>query len=99
MSLGSITSTSVSISWSVPTDSVVDIYEVMWNRPTEDDPGRVVITDGSTEHTITGLIEGSTYIITVTATNVAGSATSDSVSAMTSEGIFTVRLFHNSFEQ
>ena len=86
MSLGSVTTTSISISWSVPADSVVESYDVMWNRPSGDDPGITAIADGSTKHTITELIEGSSYIITVTATNAAGSITSDTISAKTLEG-------------
>ena len=47
------------------------------------DMGGVNITHGSTSYYITGLEEDSIYIITVTATNAAGSAVSDSVSGKT----------------
>ena len=43
------------------------------------------ITDGSSSYTITGLQEESSYIITVTATNAAGSAASHPVSIVTEE--------------
>ena len=81
--------TTISLSWT-SADSVVDSYEVMWERDTsvecpDEDEGSATITDGSTSYTITGLEEGSNYIITVTATNAAGSAVSDPVTGMTRE--------------
>ena len=39
----------------------------------------ITITNGSTSYTITGLEEKTSYTITVTATNAAGSAVSDLV--------------------
>ena len=85
-----VNSTTISLSWSVPSGSVVDSYEVVWERDTsgecpDEDEGSVTITDGSTSYTITGLEEDSSYTITVTATNVAGSAVSDPVTGMTWE--------------
>ena len=61
---------------------------MMWERDTsgecpDEDEGSATITDGSTSYTITGLEEDSSYTITVTATNAAGSAVSDPVNAKT----------------
>ena len=69
--------TSISLSWSVPSGSVVTSYEVVWQRDTSlgcsaDDEGSAAITDSSTSYDIVGLEEGQTYTITVTATNTAG---------------------------
>ena len=86
----STAATSITLSWSVPSGSVVDSYEVMWQRDTsgecsDEDEGSTTITDGSTSYDIMGLEEDSSYSITVTATNSAGSAVSDAVTAMTLE--------------
>ena len=63
---------------------------MVWERATsgecsDEDEGSATITDGSTSYTITGLEEDSSYTITVTATNAAGSAVSDLVTGMTGE--------------
>ena len=50
----------------------------MWERGIGAD-----VNNGSTNYTITGLEEDSSYTITVTATNAAGSAASDPVTGMT----------------
>ena len=71
------TSTSITISWSISIDSVVDSYEVMWSSeecPNDVDEGDTIITDGSTSYTIDNLREGTNYNITVTATNAAGTS-------------------------
>ena len=47
------------------------------------DEGSATITGGSTSHTIAGLEEDSNYTITVTATDVVGSATSDTITGIT----------------
>ena len=84
--------TSISISWTITTDTVVTSYEVMWQ--TDDvggcsggsDMDSTTITDGSTSYDITELEEDSTYSITVTASNSAGnSALSSPVTPMTME--------------
>ena len=90
VTVSSTTATTISLSWSVPSGSVVDSYEVVWERDTsgecpDEDEGSATITDGSTSYTITGLEEDSSYTITVTATNAAGSAASDPVTGMTGE--------------
>ena len=88
--VSSTTATSISLAWSVPSGSVVDSYEVVWERDTsgecpDEDEGSATITDGSTSYTITGLEEDSSYTITVTATNADGSAASDPITGMTGE--------------
>ena len=86
-SVDSTTATTISLSWT-SAGSEVDSYEVMWERDTsgecpDEDEGSTTITNGSTSYTITGLEEDSSYTITVTATNAAGSAVSDPVTGMT----------------
>ena len=85
-----MTATSITLSWSVPSGSVVTSYEVMWQRDTsgecpDEDEGSTTITDGSTSYTIRELEEDSTYIITVTAVFSVGNTNSDSIEATTLE--------------
>ena len=89
VTVNSMSATTISLSWT-SAGSVVDSYEVMWERDTsrecpDEDEGRATITDGSISYTITGLEEDSSYTITVNATNAAGSAVSDPVTGMTRE--------------
>ena len=84
------TATSISLSWSVPTDSVVTQYLVEWQRDTsvgctDEDQGNTTITDGSiVSYDIPELEENSRYMMTVTVSNSAGSSgVSNSVTAMT----------------
>ena len=81
ISVDSTTATSVTISGGVPSDSVADSYEVMWltNDVGEcsggSDMDSTTINSGSiTSNEIMGLEEDSTYVITVTASNSAGSS-------------------------
>ena len=72
----------------IPSGSVVESYVVMWQRETsgecpDEDIGSTTITDGSFSYTISGLEEDSSYTITVTASNEAGSAVSDPVTGIT----------------
>ena len=65
-------------------------YVVNWKRDTseecsDEDVGNTTVTDGSTNYSIDNLEEGSSYTITVTATNAAGSVVSDPVMGMTDE--------------
>ena len=93
ITVDSTTATSIIISGGVPSDSVADSYEVMWE--TDDvggcltgssDMDSTTITDDSTSYDITELEEDSTYSITVTASNSAGSsAISNTVTAITME--------------
>ena len=88
----SITSTSISLSWSVPSGSVVDSYEVMWQRDTsvgysdEDEASGIINTNSiSTSYVISGLEEDSLYRTTVTAVNSIANVVSETVTAMTKE--------------
>ena len=90
VAVDSTTPTTISLSWSVPSGSVVTSYEVMWQRDTSVCPGdddgsmSVTTTDVSTSRTITVEQEDSDYSITVTAVNAAGSsAASNAVTATT----------------
>ena len=92
ITVDSTTATSIIISGGVPSDSVANSYEVMWQTNDvgecsgSSDMDSITITDGSTSYDITGLEEDSTYSITVTASNSAGSsALSSPVIAMTME--------------
>ena len=63
---------------------------MMWQRDTsgecpDEDEDSISLTDGSTSYDIMGLEEGSSYSITVTASNAAGNAVSNTVTAMTLE--------------
>ena len=85
----STTLTTISLSWIAPS-GVVDSYEVMWERDTtgkcpDVDQGSATITGGSNSFTITRLQEDSSYTITVTASNAAGSAVSSLVTVMLAE--------------
>ena len=87
--VNSTTATTISLSWT-SAGSVVDSYEVMWERDIsgecpDEDEGSATITDGSTSYDITGLEEDSSYNITVTATNEAGTEVSDLVMGVTGE--------------
>ena len=64
----------------------VNSYEVEWQLQGESFTSRTSVPGSSTSYTITGLLQGeSNYAITVTAVNVAGSATSEPVTQMTGE--------------
>ena len=87
--IGSISAISISISWRIPNDSVVENYVLMWERDTSEecpdmDKNIITLSDVSTSYIITGLEEWSSYNITVTASNAVGYA-SDSITVMTSE--------------
>ena len=64
---------------------------MMWQRVTsgecpDEDEDSISLTDGSTSYDIMGLEEDSSYSVTVTASNAAGSsAVSNTVTAMTLE--------------
>ena len=77
----SSTATTISLSWSVPSGSVVESYEVKWER--NDSNNSTTITDGSTSYTIRGLEAEANYTITARASNGAGSAVSDPVTGTT----------------
>ena len=86
--VSSTTESTIHLTWSVPSGSVVDSYEVKWERDTsgecpDEDVGNATITHGLTSFSIRQLEESSTYNITVTANNIAGSVVSDPVITMT----------------
>ena len=81
VTVGSTTATAISLSWTVPSGSLVDSYEVMWER--DGTRSSDTITDISTSYTIAGLEEDSSYTITVTASNAAGIAVSYPVIVVT----------------
>ena len=95
------TSTTISLSWTT-SGSVVDSYEVIWERDTsrmcpDVDEGSATITGGSTSYTITGLEEDSNYTVTVAATNALGRAVSVPVIGLTreaSEGLCDTKYIH-----
>ena len=85
--MGSTTATNIQLSWT-NSGLVMDIYMVTWKRDTSRKCSHIhtdtaTITDGSTSYTIAGLEEDSTYIITVTASNAAGSAITIPVTGIT----------------
>ena len=96
VSAGTSIATSIPITISIASGSVVTSYEVMWET---DNIGGcsggsdmdsiyhyIYITGCSTSYDIMGLEEDSSYTITVTASNSAGSsAVSNTVTAMTLE--------------
>ena len=89
MSVDGTTGSTVSLSWQ-SSGSVVDRYEVMWEASTAGSvAGSTELSGSTTSYTITELEEGTDYSITVTATNAAGSAVSDTISASTPEGMIT----------
>ena len=83
------TATSISLSWSVPTGSVVTQYLVEWQRDTsvgctDENQDNTTITGGSVRYEIPRLEENSRYMMTVTVSNSAGtSGVSNTVTAMT----------------
>ena len=87
--VGLTTATTISLSWT-SAGSVVDSYEVMWQRDTSGDcpdvnEDSMSVTDGSTSYMITGLEEDSSYTITVEAMNLIGMAISNTATGTTQE--------------
>ena len=87
LTAGATTATSISLSWTSAGSEGVS-YEVMWQRDTtgecsDEDEDSATITDGSASYDITGLEEGSSYSITVRASNTADNRYSNTVTAMT----------------
>ena len=90
----SITATSISLSWSVPSGSVVTSSEVMWREASS---GTSEGTSGSltdTSYTIDQLESNTIYTITVTVSNTAGSTDSHPI---TSEWKATMCIVWSSF--
>ena len=66
-----VSSTAISLSWSMPSGSVVERYELVWQKVTsrecpDEDIGSDIITDGRTSYNIVGLQGGSSYSIAMT---------------------------------
>ncbi|CAI8031727.1 Receptor-type tyrosine-protein phosphatase F, partial [Geodia barretti] len=86
-----VSATTVTITGSVPRDSVVTGFLVQWQRDTSggctnEDEGSINATGSFTSYTITGLEEGNRYTITVKLYNDAGRGpVSNSVTAKTIE--------------
>ena len=77
---------SVSLSWSVPSDSVVTSFELVWisdDCPEDVDEGNATTT--STSYTIDALRGGTIYNITVSSTNAAGTSPRNRVTAKINE--------------
>ena len=81
----SITATTISLSWSVPGESVVTSYEVMWQRSSSSAGTSGEITNSSTSYTIEGLESDTLYSITVRVANPAGSTDWSLVNVATSK--------------
>ena len=84
------TATSISLSWSVPSGSVVTNSEVLWrvfgsSSTTEADGSGTSGSITSTSYTIQELESGTKYSITVTVINAAGSTVSHPILIATSE--------------
>ena len=85
-----VTATSIIITDSVSSGTVVTGFVVEWQRDTSvgcsDEDERTISENGDfTSYTITGLEPGNRYTITVTVSNSAGTAVSNTVTAMTPE--------------
>ena len=87
-----VTATTITISGSVPSGTVVNRFDVEWQRNTsvgcsDKDHGSITNTTNSfTRHALTELEPGNRYTITVTVSNGAGSSpVSNSVTATTTE--------------
>ena len=81
VNVGTTNATFISLFGSVPDGSVVTSYEVMWQRDTsgecpDENEGSTPLSGGSTSymHEIMELEEDSSYSLTVTAVNAAGSS-------------------------
>ena len=87
-SVDSTTATSITLRWSVSSDSPVDRYVVTSEESNSAASVTVTITDPSvTTYTLMGLESEATYSITVTASNAIGSTTSTPILVSTTEGM------------
>ena len=78
----SVTATSISLSWSLPSGSEVTSYEVMWHSLGSGDDDGGSGTSGSitsTSYTIQELESNTVYSVRVTVTNAAGSTVSQPI--------------------
>ena len=95
LSIESTTAMSITLRWSVTSDSLVDRYVVMWEKSKSAVSVTVTITDPSaTTYTLMGLESETTYSITVTASNNVGSTTSTPI-LVSRKGMFQYRKHKN----
>ena len=92
----STTATTISLSWT-STGSVVDSYEVIWERDTsgecpDEDTDSVFLNGSSTSHTIEGLEEDSAYTVIVMTINAVGNEESNLAFGITGEAGTKVQL-------
>ena len=85
LSVTSITATSISLFWSVPSGSVVTSSVVTWLKSGSDASVSVTVSEAHINYTITELDSNTDYSVTVTVINGAGSATSSPILVSTSE--------------
>ena len=95
VSVSTVTSSNITVQWGtvdcIHRNGDITGYEVLWQRDisgecSDEDEGSVTITGDSTNYDIMGLEEDSSYSISVTASNAAGSSeVSSTVTAMTLE--------------
>ena len=79
------TATTISISWSVPSGSVVEQYEVEWSSHQCPDGQVETVTRNSSNFTVSNLWPETNYTISVSAINSAGRSTSDNQTLHTLE--------------
>ena len=77
------TKTTISISWSVPSGSVVEQYEVEWSSHQCPDGQVETVTRNSSDFTVSNLWPETNYTISVTAINSVGKSTSDNQTLQT----------------
>ena len=88
VSVDSIATTYISLSWGVPSGSVVESYEVKWSSdqcPEDRENNSTTISGNSTTHTISNLRPGTSYTVAVIASNSAGQTTSGNITVETVE--------------
>ena len=88
VSVDSVTTTSISLSWSVPSGSVVESYEVQWSSdqcPEDREDSSTTLAGGSYNYNISHLRPGTNYTVSVTASNSAGQNSSGNISMETKE--------------
>ena len=85
--------TAIHVTWIAPRGSAVTGYEIEWKRNssrdclTVKDQGNITITNVSiTAYDIVGLVGDTTYIVSVKASNAAGSSVGTTISTATEEG-------------
>ena len=90
LSIDSTTATSITLKWSVSSDSDVEKYIVTWEETNSVTSLTVTITDHSaTTYTLMGLESDTMYSITVTVVNAIGSTTSTPILVSTSHEVDT----------